>query len=1127
MNKTELMVCYGVGGSATVAFLQISSPLLLSSTSVLLSDVVMKRSASPAVREQQQEKQQVPQSHESRCLQTPHTLRLLQLIREGSHTELALERLDQTVLQEDKNSSGSSAVLWDLMGRLREILTAPEWQTRQAAATALEHVARTVLKGEDGPSAWIQEQQQDQSLQLLTLETMNVDKILEKGRKLYSMAEDAFMDDHDDSHVDNKEEDADQATSATERLRLQRHIMARRLGLGSIINVAKDLLPDTITDADMILPTKKRKTTPSGVDNDSTVHAADAAVLPDSFTPFRNLLVGESSGTTSTNNSPTLLFATELLVGILDPLWYHRHGAILGFLALVRAWKTQAWGPWLHDALVRVLSVGTLLDRFGDPSSSSMIAPIREMAGQLAAIILLQAADAATRVRALEILKYILLLSKESEWEMRQGVMAVYKFVLATEFAGGRSGCLSDAQCQNIGKQAMDRLREDNSDDVKGAAAQVLLQLVLASSADDNDAFGVWSSCPFLWSALSVVNRCCCVSYVNDLMALFVALLKQNATKFLSLAQCKAPSVVLLLDQYLRSPLESTRVAAMTAVGILAGVEDFWKDTSLLGSEEPEMLVLHVFETYYSTSSSWDRERETTWGNLCLIQWSNQQESSILVALLERYLFAQHLEGTFAIIDNLPVEPARAIGKFMKYRQHHRQSVLEVSIVSSLCSPLPSQCEAACVLLDTIDPMPNYPLVVEHLNNTPSFLTQSGQWLEFEQSRLSETFVTVFTHSFRKSLEEVMQTPDSQQAVVEKLIQLWKAATVAHPKGQGSTVLQMRMNVLITGAKLVSGRVPSKATPIVQPLMTSLKNESSEQRLSMTSTLLVRFLSRCLENGLHEKATDKVIATLCRAVTSPSDRFPERAAADVLQKMIVALRPDSVLKQSAISSHLFVFALADCNDVKQVVEAMRLLLALSKGLQANSDIASSLVAMAPSLIRRSMALDGHHDIVSSTLENLHGAQPRELLALVVPVLLGYLSKRETKMSACKLFTSLVELAGVSLCPYIRDVLPATLALVTDKDCSKVAYELFASLVRIAPLVSRSKNQQLATGKKSVIDHLIFGEPLPKYVLPCSVTTALREGKIELRGYQEEGIAWLRFLHSVKLSGALCDGKWLI
>jgi TATA-binding protein-associated factor len=63
-------------------------------------------------------------------------------------------------------------------------------------------------------------------------------------------------------------------------------------------------------------------------------------------------------------------------------------------------------------------------------------------------------------------------------------------------------------------------------------------------------------------------------------------------------------------------------------------------------------------------------------------------------------------------------------------------------------------------------------------------------------------------------------------------------------------------------------------------------------------------------------------------------------------------------------------------------------------------------------------------------------------------------------------------------------------------------------------------------RASVIDHLIFGKPLPICTLYEDIKTCFRESNTVLRHYQLEGISWLHFLQTVNLSGVLCDSMGL-
>jgi SNF2 family DNA or RNA helicase len=83
---------------------------------------------------------------------------------------------------------------------------------------------------------------------------------------------------------------------------------------------------------------------------------------------------------------------------------------------------------------------------------------------------------------------------------------------------------------------------------------------------------------------------------------------------------------------------------------------------------------------------------------------------------------------------------------------------------------------------------------------------------------------------------------------------------------------------------------------------------------------------------------------------------------------------------------------------------------------------------------------------------------------------------------------------------------------------------------MAPLVQDKGSVSIgvvaSTEGESVIDHLILGKPLPNYALPPAIETSLFRANVVLRQYQIDGIAWLRFLQTMNLNGALCDSMGL-
>lgn len=122
---------------------------------------------------------------------------------------------------------------------------------------------------------------------------------------------------------------------------------------------------------------------------------------------------------------------------------------------------------------------------------------------------------------------------------------------------------------------------------------------------------------------------------------------------------------------------------------------------------------------------------------------------------------------------------------------------------------------------------------------------------------------------------------------------------------------------------------------------------------------------------------------------------------------------------------------------------------------------------------------------------------------------------------------------MAICPFVRSLLPMAMSLMKDPEelCAKAAASIFSALVRLAPLVKKSVSLPLFeenadSNAELVMDHLIHGKPLPPCEIHPIVAGALNSGGITLRRYQLEGIAWLRFLQTVKLSGALTDAMGL-
>ena len=95
---------------------------------------------------------------------SPHTIRLLRLIRDGTseHAEMAASQLHKiTSPHNDNNNTTSVLLLWEIMGQLQSYLVSSEWTTRRNASIALEGVAQHLPRS-DQRSFLLQQQQQQE-----------------------------------------------------------------------------------------------------------------------------------------------------------------------------------------------------------------------------------------------------------------------------------------------------------------------------------------------------------------------------------------------------------------------------------------------------------------------------------------------------------------------------------------------------------------------------------------------------------------------------------------------------------------------------------------------------------------------------------------------------------------------------------------------------------------------------------------------------------------------------------------------------------------------------------------------------------------------------------------------------
>ncbi|CAG9094685.1 unnamed protein product [Plutella xylostella] len=159
-------------------------------------------------------------------------------------------------------------------------------------------------------------------------------------------------------------------------------------------------------------------------------------------------------------------------------------------------------------------------------------------------------------------------------------------------------------------------------------------------------------------------------------------------------------------------------------------------------------------------------------------------------------------------------------------------------------------------------------------------------------------------------------------------------------------------------------------------------------------------------------------------------------------------------------------------------------------------------------------------------------QPTQAMNVVVHELLPTLESVQSARARCgaaEALARVVEALKLRAVPYIVLLLVPLLGRMSDQ-CEPVrvmATRCFASLIQLMPLdgavpepddLSLELQARRAHDKK-FIEQLFNPKSIKDYKIPVAVSA-------ELRGYQQAGVNWLRFLNEYKLHGVLCDDMGL-
>ncbi|XP_052235352.1 TATA-binding protein-associated factor 172-like isoform X2 [Dreissena polymorpha] len=392
--------------------------------------------------------------------------------------------------------------LGNLLSKLHGFLLSTNWDTRIAAAQAVNAIARNVPLW-DPRGAPKQEDIKDEYMLngKLLLSTFDVQKVLENGTSLLGSEGAQFAEDENLTGLDERE-----------RLVYHRQMLNRRLGLDMAGSLKLGLDQDLYTDDDLLtgmgqepdaIPGTKQiselisQQLSSGLSARERNQAKRKARLmmkqtsrespvPDTDVepPHKKLKTENGAVELPASTEPLEQedwpfdwFCEQLMTDLFSGAWETRHGAATGLREVVRNHGQGAGKSidtpvdqmsmvnqlWLSDLALRLMSV-IALDRFGDFVSDEVVAPVRETCAQTLGVVM----KWLERGGIQGVLGVLLQLLQQAQWEVRHGGLLGIKYLLAVRRD------MTDDLLPSVLPYVFKGL-QDVDDDVRAVAASALV----------------------------------------------------------------------------------------------------------------------------------------------------------------------------------------------------------------------------------------------------------------------------------------------------------------------------------------------------------------------------------------------------------------------------------------------------------------------------------------------------------------------------------------------------------------------------------------------------------------------------------------------------------------------------
>lgn len=820
--------------------------------------------------------------------------------------------------------------------------------------------------------------------------------------------------------------------------------------------------------------------------------------------------------------------------------------------------------------------------------AASVVAPVRELAGQVLAVTWIRA-PIPVQERVLKHLFAMRGNAEIWDVRHAALVAFKYMAALLRRSPPpsphhGPGAPSTDPRLDPMVQSAIEALR-DECDDVKTVAAQLLLEHFQgACDREGNMHSGAIAN---VWKAVvAAESHAACLV---DVVALLCWFAEDDCSRVLRLVQkdcavasegqesTAAAAFVQTLARLMDSEYTSVKMSVLQCIQSVA-LPLASRCGSLGDSAAYRNLVARVYDSLFNDGSDdfgvLGKTRNAAWKVLvqaCPTAFAQNDESwyNLAESLVCRYFCLHRSRGGLINSIESQSKAADALTLFVQTVEGSVafMPIIALALLSFLHSPWPSQCEATCLLLSSWslsgtsnkDPLASKILSETWFHSVTSLLRG---WIAGESRPTCVALDPHRSQTLRNALDDASTIGLCDDAFLHAtrmvragdrslleccdfVVALWRRTFGVLMDAQSDSlsdsaanVHSMRLYASIAGAVLSTG-LPPKITPVVRSLMTSLTNETSPCRLARTSRALCALLLAIEDVPRFCTAREKVLNSLCSMSLAEESSRAQSASASA---QIVTLYLTNITETKSIQDAQPVWSrIAPLLTSHTVVEhgsilrAARFLRLVASGLGAPLDdrLPQFCKTFLRNLVRYACQQEELRIACVAAIGALQAKYRRLALADILFSLHPYLADTEHRGGACVLLESTVVDAGEAICPFVRALLPVAMSLMTDPnvECARLANKIFGTLVRMAPLVDQGQDTVRIDGMaspeaESMMDHLIGGKPLPCYSLPPNIKTALSEAKLTLRTYQQEGIAWLHFLWSMNLNGALCDSMGL-